>query len=88
MTRSSRPDVRNPLLALPSVQGMATLDRAALVAFVGVLKEIERDCREKADKCWRTHKAPMAAYWKANAVYARHLRVALNSIIKAKGQTA
>lgn len=25
-----------------------------------------------ARECWRKHKAPMAAYWKAVAVYANH----------------
>ena len=42
-----------------------------------VLKAISADARARADKCWRTHKAPMAAYWKAVAVYANHASRAL-----------
>ena len=42
-----------------------------------ILKDISADARVKAEKCWRTHKAPMAAYWKAVAVYAGHTARAL-----------
>lgn len=77
MERSSRPEVRNPVLALPAAARLVALPAPAREALAAVLRDLSRDARERAEKCWRTHKAPMAAYWKAVAVYARHLAVAL-----------
>lgn len=71
-TRSLRPDVRNPLTSLPSAQAVRTLPDAARAALRALLLDIRRDAQARAEKCWRTHKAPMAAYWKAVAVYAGH----------------
>lgn len=70
--RSVRADVRNPLLQLPSIAELQALPADAQVALRKILKDISADARARADKCWRTHKAPMAAYWKAVAVYANH----------------
>jgi uncharacterized membrane protein len=75
--RSTRPDVRNPLLALPEVQAMADLPPEARRALRAALVAISKDCRARAEKAWRSHKPPMAAYWKANAVNARHLSLAI-----------
>lgn len=72
MTRSSRPDVRNPLLRLPAAQRIAELPEPARAALRALLGEIAADARERAEKSWRTHKAPMAVYWKCLAVYAKH----------------
>lgn len=76
--RSSLPSVRNPILSLPSAQRFANLSPEARAALTDVLTDLAADSRERAEKCWRTHKPPMAAYWKAIAVYARHIRLALN----------
>lgn len=70
--RSSKPDVRNPLLALPGAAVIAALPDEARAALRGLLLDIRKDAQARAEKCWRTHKAPMAAYWKAVAVYAGH----------------
>lgn len=75
--RSNQPDVRNPLVGLPSAQAMQNLPPEARAATRQLLKEISADCRQRANECWRKHKAPMAAYWKANAVYARHMALLL-----------
>lgn len=75
--RSLRTDVRNPLLSLPSTEKLRLLPLEARHALYTVLGEIAADARAKAEKCWKTHKAPMAAYWKAVAVYAGHTRRAL-----------
>lgn len=72
MTRSNRPDVRNPLLALPSAEAIRALPDAARAALRAVLMDIRRDAQARAEQCWKKHKAPMAAYWKAVAVYAGH----------------
>ena len=70
--RSASVDVRNPLLTLPSVAALQALPAETQVALRAVLKDMSADARARADKCWKTHKAPMAAYWKALAVYANH----------------
>lgn len=75
--RSLRAEVRNPVLALPSAVKLKALSPEARAALAEVLAEIAADSRERAEKCWRTHKAPMAAYWKAVAVYAGHIRRAV-----------
>lgn len=72
MTRSAQAIVRNPLLALPGAQRVASLPPEARAALRSLLLEIRADAQARAEKCWRTHKAPMAAYWKAVAVYCGH----------------
>lgn len=71
--RSNRAEVRNPILSLPAASRLAELDDHAKSIVVDVLRDIQADARVRADKCWITHKAPMAAYWKAVAVYAGHI---------------
>lgn len=73
MSRSNRPDVRNPLLKLPSAEDIAALPPDARAALRKLALDASRAWRAAADECWRRHKAPMAAYWKAWAVNARHL---------------
>lgn len=70
--RSNSMLVRNPLMALPAAQDFAALPPDAQAAVRALFKQISADARVRAEKCWRTHKAPMAAYWKAVAVYANH----------------
>lgn len=77
VTRSLRTDVRNPLLALPSMQALRELPLEQRLLMKKLLREVAADARARAEKCWRTHKAPMAAYWKAVAVYAGHTARAL-----------
>ena len=79
MTRSIRADVRNPLLKLPAAQRLAELPPDAQALLKQLLLEIRDDCRVRADECWRKHKAPMAAYWKAAGVYANHTSRLLKS---------
>lgn len=75
--RSSKPDVRNPLLTLPAMQRALKAGKLERLILRDLLIDISKDARERAEKCWRTHKAPMAAYWKAVAVYAGHTARAL-----------
>lgn len=70
--RATRADVRNPLLALPAAVRLQALPPEARAALRAVLVELRDDCRTRAESAWRTHKAPMAAYWKAVGVYANH----------------
>lgn len=71
--RSTRPDVRNPVTALPAFQRLRRLPRPAREALAELLWDLGADASERAETYWRKHKAPMAAYWKACAVYARHI---------------
>lgn len=75
--RSNRAEVRNPVLALPAIRRLNALPPPARDALAAVLDDIATDARARAEACWRKHKAPMAAYWKAVAVYARHTARAL-----------
>ncbi|RWF49961.1 MAG: hypothetical protein EOS50_30235 [Mesorhizobium sp.] len=77
MKRSSRRDVRNPVLALPSIEALQALPIETRRALAFLLTDLSTDARMRADESWRKHKAPMAAYWKAVSVYAKHIRRAL-----------
>lgn len=70
--RSSRAEVRNPLLQLPAVQQLQLLPAESQAALRAVLIDLRRDAQARATESWRRNKAPMAAYWKAVAVYAGH----------------
>lgn len=52
--RSSRPDVRNPLLALPSAEAIRALPDVARAALRALLLDIRRDAQARAENCWRT----------------------------------
>lgn len=71
--RSSRADVRNPVLALPGASALLDLPPESRAALRITLLSLRTDSRLKAAECWRKHKAPMACYWKAVSVYAGHL---------------
>jgi hypothetical protein len=78
IARSSRPEVRNPMLALPATRRLAeSLQEPARALLAEVLTELARDAADRARASWRSHKAPMACYWKIVSVYARHLARAL-----------
>jgi hypothetical protein len=72
--RSNRPDVRNPMLALPGVrEAAASVPLEARAAMYRILMALRADSQLKASECWRKHKAPMALYWKCLAVYSGHI---------------
>ncbi len=75
--RSNRATVRNPVLGLPAMIRLQRLPRPAREALAGILRDLATDAAGRAETCWRRHKAPMAAYWKAVAVYARHIARAI-----------
>jgi hypothetical protein len=78
MDRSSKAEVRNPVLALPSSAKLQALPADSRAALRATLIDLRDDARMRAAECWRKHKAPMACYWKAVSVYANHLARALN----------
>lgn len=76
--RSSRPEVRNPVLALPAAKAIQErLDGPARAVLADLLADLAKDASARAKHAWKTHKAPMALYWKVVAVYARHLSRAI-----------
>lgn len=80
--RSARRETRNPILALPGWKRFDEfLSHHPMVrrAFVALLRDIAADARVRAEQCWKSHKAPMAAYWKAVSVYSGHVARALNT---------
>ncbi len=81
VARSSRSAVRNPVAADPEVAAIIQLlsdeHPAAAEALRGCLGALSKKWRLLAQHSWEVHKAPMAAYHKANAVNARHLALAI-----------
>jgi hypothetical protein len=70
--RSTRAEVRNPLLALPAVAARRQLPPDAQAALSLLLRQLSDQAAIKAEHCWQTKKPPMAAYRKAVSVYAKH----------------
>jgi len=75
--RSFKRDVRNPVLALPAVGRLRELPPEARGALCGLLGDVSRDARHRAEVSWRRNKAPMAAYWRAVSACANHIRRAI-----------
>lgn len=75
--RSSLPQVRNPVMALPAAVHLQALPPEARAALRAVLLDLRSAAQVNAQKCWATHKAPMAAYWKVVAVYTGHIAMLL-----------
>lgn len=75
--RSIRREVRNPVLGLPGVARLAALPLPARLALRELLAEIAADAACRAEQCWRKSKAPMAAYWRAVSIYAKHIKHAV-----------
>lgn len=75
--RSNRREVRNPVLALPSIQRLQDLPPEAREAVRHLLGDLVIDARERAQASWIKNKGPMAAYWKAVGAYAHHIKRAL-----------
>lgn len=71
--RSTLADVRNPIMALESAQRIRALPPEAKAALRAVLLDIRADAKVRAEKAWRTHKAPMACYWKLISVIFGHI---------------
>ncbi len=53
------------------------LPQPARAALRSALLELRTDALHRAELQWRRHKAPMACYWKAVAVYSGHIARAL-----------
>ena len=79
--------MRNPVLALPAAGRLVELQPDARDALRELLLDLKTDAAERAEKSWRTHKAPMALYWKCVSVYAGHIARAIAKISNQVEQT-
>lgn len=84
INRSSRADVRNPILALPAAQSVQNLPAESRATLAALLRDLSADARRRAQTSWRQNKAPMAVYWKAVGVYARHLSSVIRPVTTTK----
>ncbi|QRM35078.1 hypothetical protein [Microvirga sp. VF16] len=75
--RSSRIEVRNPILALPAFKAVYSLSDETKLVLASLLDNLSKDAESKAQASWLKKKGPMAAYWKACAVYAKHIARAI-----------
>lgn len=73
MSRSAQPEVRNPLVRLPTAQRVRELPPEARAALRALMVDLKKECNARAEKAWRQRKRQMAAYWGTNAVYAGHI---------------
>lgn len=79
MIRSLRPEVRNPVLALPEAQLLLSLHPDVRRVLAQLFIAIAKTGRDKAQLSWRKNKGPMALYWKVVGVYAYHIARVLRS---------
>jgi hypothetical protein len=76
MLRSSRPEVRNPLLALPAARELAALlaEEPELARRVKRLAlDLKAQCRANEAEAIRKRKGPMVSYWMSTGTWCRHL---------------
>jgi hypothetical protein len=76
MTRSSQPEVRNPILALPAAQELAQMmrDNPELKAtFKRLCRELKAQAREQERNSIRRRKGPMVSYWMSCGTWCAHL---------------
>lgn len=82
--RSSRSDVRNPVLALPAAQALTRLPPDQLLMLADLFRDLSADARSRAQRCWDTAKPPLALYWRATAVYANHINRMLRAAARSQ----
>ena len=66
----------NPVTKLPAARDLAALlqkQPELRDLFVQLLFQLGEQADSLAERSWKQRKAPMAAYWRTCAVYARHI---------------
>jgi hypothetical protein len=80
--RSNRAEVRNPVLALPAFKAVHDLPDPVKLALAALLDNLSKDAEAKAESSWLKKKGPIAAYWKAVAVYSKHASRSIRKTIR------
>lgn len=78
--RSNRPEVRNPVLALPAFAAVAELPADARQALRSLVLNVRDQARAKGDESLRQNKYMMFAYWRVVGVYAGHIARAIGRV--------
>ena len=76
--RSSRLEVRNPVLGLPSAQAIQELPAEQRRPLGRLLRELAADADRRAEECWAARKGALAAYWRTVSTYAKHTARAID----------
>lgn len=77
--RAARPEVRNPVLALPCAADVAAMPPEARRWLLQFLQEVRNEARDRAAESLRRHKAPLYLYWKVIQVWSGHMAKVLRS---------
>ena len=75
--RSNRPEVRNPVLALPAMARALSLPVEQRAVLCDLLSDLRQEARARAAASLSRNKHMGYAYWAVVAVYAGHLARAL-----------
>jgi len=73
LPRSLRPSVRNPLLDMPAAREIQSLPEDTRKHLRALLLDMRSAAQAKAERSWRSSKAPMAVYWKVVSIYTWHI---------------
>jgi hypothetical protein len=73
LKRHARREVRNPILGLPAAARVKACPPEARALLAEILLDLSKEARAKAEYCWKTRKPPMAGYYAATAVVAKHI---------------
>ena len=68
----------NPLLKLPAAKAILALGATQRSVLRMLLMDLRKHANDEADRCWRSRKGGLAAYWRTVATYTRHVAHALN----------
>src|SRR3546814_6574625 len=71
--RSSRAEVRNPVLALPAARLIRAMPANIRALLAVLLLDLAADARRRSRTSWENRKVFVAAYWATVAVYAGHV---------------
>jgi uncharacterized membrane protein len=72
-SRSSRREVRNPILALPAAQELLALPMEQRQILKRLLRQLKAQCREQEANAYARRKGPMVAYYMASGTVAGHI---------------
>ena len=70
--RSSRPEVRNPLMDLPAFRQLQTLDGPSRAVLRALLIDLRDQARARGNDLWLRNKPWSGVYWRVVSVYAGH----------------